>query len=256
MQKNAARYPQIARSLRQEILRKRLSPHARLSSEPELVRRFGVARATVRRALALLQTEGIVYSRQAVGTFVAEPPVEQELDQLFSFTEFMTYRGLKPGSRLIAAEVQRIEDPRSPVLLHLGLKAGARVFYVRRLRFGGQQPLVIANTWLPAARFPGFLKQDLEGLSVYDIMGAKGYKPTDAVQTIEAVTLEAADAKLLTVPAGSAALLVRRVGNVRGVPVEYAIDYYRADRTRFRVRLGVLDQGLGERRLPHDPIAM
>jgi GntR family transcriptional regulator len=255
MKKNAPRYLGIAESVRQEILSRELPAHARLPSEPELVRRFGAARATVRRALALLQDEGIVYSRQAVGTFVAEPPVEQDLDYLFSFTEFMTHRGLKPASRLIAAEVQRIEDPQSPVLLHLGLPPGASVLYVRRLRLGGQQPLVIANTWLPAALFPGFLKQDLEKVSVYDIMGVAGYKPTAAVQTIEAVTLEEADAKLLTVPAGSAALLIRRAGNVRGVPVEYAIDYYRADRTRFRVRLGVPEKGLGER-VHHDLIAL
>lgn len=241
MKKNAPRYLDIAASLRQEILSKDLRAHARLPSEPELVRRFGAARATVRRGLAVLQNEGLVYSRQAVGTFVAEAPVEQELDQLSGFTEFMTHRGLSPGSRLIAAEVQRIKDPTSPVLLHLGLPAGARVLFVRRLRLGGPQPLVIANTWLPAALFPGFLKQDLERTSVYDIMGKAGYRPTDAVQTIEAVTLEPADAKLLTVPAGSAALLVRRVGSVRGIPVEYAVDYYRADRTRFRVRLGALE---------------
>jgi GntR family transcriptional regulator len=238
---NAPRFLDIAASIRKEILSRDLRSHARLPSEPELVRRFGAARATVRRALAVLQSEGLVYSRQAVGTFVAEPPVEQELDQLSGFTEFMTHRGLKPGSRLIGAEVQRIKDPKSPVLLHLGLPAGARVLFVRRLRLGGQRPLVIANTWLPAALFPGFLKQDLERVSVYDIMGKAGYRPTDAVQTIEAVTLEAADAKLLAVPDRSPALLVRRAGSIRGVPVEYAIDYYRADRTRFRVHLGAID---------------
>jgi DNA-binding GntR family transcriptional regulator len=64
---------------------------------------------------------------------------------------------------------------------------------------------------------------------------------------MEAVTLEKDDATLLTVPTGSAALLIRRVGYARGVPVEYAIDYYRGDRTKFRVRLGVLEQRLAGR---------
>ena len=241
MQKNAARYPKIARFLRKEILSKELAPHARLPSEPELVRRFGVARATVRRAVALLQQEGLVYSRQAVGTFVAEPPVEQELDQLSGFTEFMTHRGLKPGSRLIAADTQRIDDATSPVLLHFGLPVGSRVIHVRRLRLSGDQPFVVANTWLPAALFPGFLKQDLERHSVYDLMQAAGHRPTNAVQTIEAVALDAADAKLLAVPAGAPALLIRRAATAGGKPVEYAIDYYRADRSRFRARLTALE---------------
>jgi GntR family transcriptional regulator len=255
MAKNAALYLDIAESLRHDILSKELPAHTRLPSEPKLVRRFGAARATIRRALAKLQDEGLIYSRRAVGSFVAEPHVEQDLDQLFSFTEFMVYRGMKPGSKLIAAEVQRVEDPHSPLLHYLGLRPGASVFHVRRLRLGAKQPLVIANTWLPAARFPGFLQQDLERRSVYEIMGTAGYKPTDAIQTIEAVRLEPEDARLLTVPAGSAALLIRRVGYVSGVPVEYAIDYYRGDRTKFRVRLGVLEQRLSER-IHHDHIAI
>jgi GntR family transcriptional regulator len=128
------------------------------------------------------------------------------------------------------------------------------VIFVRRLRLGGEQPLVVANTWLPAARFPQFLRQDLTQRSIYDLMEATGSRPTDAVQTIEAVTLTADDAALLTVPVGSPALLVRRVGYANGVPVEYAIDQYRADRTTFRVRLGVLEQRLSDQ-IRHEHIS-
>ena len=198
----------------------------------------------MRRALAKLQDEGLIYAKQKVGSFVAEPRVEQDLDQLVSFTQFMVYRGMKPSSKLITAAVQKVEDPHSPLLHYLGLRAGAKVVYIRRLRLGGRQPLVIANTWLPESRFPGVIKQNLERRSVYDVMEAMGHRPTDAIQTMEAVTLEKDDATLLTVPTGSAALLIRRVGYARGVPVEYAIDYYRGDRTKFRVRLGVLEQRL------------
>ena len=49
-------------------------------------------------------------------------------------------------------------------------------------------------------------------------MEATGSRPTDAVQTIEAITLAPEEAALLTVPAGSAALSVRRVGYAQGRP--------------------------------------
>jgi GntR family transcriptional regulator len=248
-------YLGIADKIRHEIVSKQLSAHTRLPSEPELARKYGAARATVRRALAKLQDEGLVYSRKAVGSFVTEPRVDQDLDQLFSFSEFMVYRGMKPGTRLVRSETQRLEDPDSPMLHYLGLRKGAEVLYIRRLRLGGREPLVIANTWLPEARFPDFRKNDLEHQSIYDIMGAAGYRPTDAIQTIESVSLNAEDAKLLTVPAGSAALLIRRVGYARGVPVEYAIDFYRGDRTKFRVRLGVLEKRLSDR-IRHEEITL
>jgi GntR family transcriptional regulator len=247
MGKNTAVYLDLADAIRRDIVSQELPPHTRLPSEPELVQKYGVARATIRRALAKLQQEGLIYSRQAVGSFVAEPHVEQDLDQLTSFTEFMVYRGMKPGSRLILAETQQVDDPESPLLHYLALRPGAKVLYIRRLRLGGKEPLVIANTWLPEARFPDFWSHDLERQSVYEIMGAGGRKPTDAIQTIESVTLTPEDAELLTVPVGSSALRICRMAYPSGVPVEYAVDLYRGDRTKFRVRLGVIEKRLSDR---------
>ena len=242
-------YLTIAESIRKTILSKRMPPHTRLPSEAQLVRQFKVARATVRRALAKLQEERLLYSRPAVGTFVAEAKIEQDLDQLVSFSEFMVYSGLVPGTRILEAVEQTIHDTESPVLHGLQLRPGARVIFLRRLRLGSGEPLVIANTWLPAALFPGFLKQDLKRLSVYEIMARMGHRPIDAVQTIESITLPEEEANLLKVTPGSAALLIRRLAYSRGLPVEYAVDHYRGDRTTFRVRLGVLEQRLGPERV-------
>lgn len=241
MGRKAPLYRSIADSLRREIHSRRLAPHVRLPSEPELVRRFGAARETVRRALAQLEREGLIYRRQAVGSFVAEPRVDQDLDQLFSFTEFMARRGLKPGSRLLESGILSINDAASRVLRQLQLPPGARVIYIRRLRTGSGEPLVIASTWLPAERFPRFLEQDLRRHSVYELMGRMGYKPTSAEQTVEAAALTPEQAALLGVGPGAAALLVRRTAYAAGIPVEYAEDYYRGDRTCFRVRLGTLE---------------
>ena len=124
--RNDAVYLRIADAIRHDILSRGLAAHTRLPSEPTLVRKHRAARATVRRAMAKLQEEGLVYSRQAVGTFVAEARVEQDLDQLFSFTEFMVYRGIRPGSRVITAEKQRIDDPQSALLHYLGPAPGRR----------------------------------------------------------------------------------------------------------------------------------
>jgi GntR family transcriptional regulator, N-acetylglucosamine utilization regulator len=154
----------------------------------------------------------------------------------------MMFRGLKPGSVLLSSEIERIQDADLPILHYLGLKAGARVIHLRRLRTGSNEPLVIASTWLPEARFRGFLKCDLRRQSVYDVMEEMRGRPTDAVQTMAAVTLDAEQAKLLSVTPGSPAFMIRRLGLSQGIPVEYAIDYYRGDRTTFRVRLGILEQ--------------
>ncbi len=67
-------YIQLIDRLQDLIDRGALRPGDRLPSEPALVGRFGVSRATVRQALAHLEAEGFIVRRQGSGTFVAEAP--------------------------------------------------------------------------------------------------------------------------------------------------------------------------------------
>ena len=50
-----------------------------MPSEKDLHDEFGLARETVRRALAVLRAEGLIDVRQGHGTFVAEAPERIEL---------------------------------------------------------------------------------------------------------------------------------------------------------------------------------
>jgi DNA-binding GntR family transcriptional regulator len=50
-----------------------------MPSEKDLHDEFGLARETVRRALAVLRAEGLIDVRQGHGTFVAETPERIEL---------------------------------------------------------------------------------------------------------------------------------------------------------------------------------
>lgn len=65
------RYVQIANLLRAEIACGQ--PGDRLPSEPTLVQRYGVARATVGKAYALLKEEGLVVAIPGIGWHIAEP---------------------------------------------------------------------------------------------------------------------------------------------------------------------------------------
>ncbi|HUG43163.1 MAG TPA: GntR family transcriptional regulator [Acidobacteriota bacterium] len=231
-------YIQIASAIRKEILSGRLEAHQKLPSEKEMMEMYQVARATVRQALAKLTQEGLIHSRRAVGYFVAPPSVDQDLDRLFGFSEFMAYQGVQPSSKLLVAEIRKVSSVDSPLLSALQLKVGDPVIFLRRLRMGNREPLVIAGTYLPEKLFPGFLDHDIEKRSVYDIMDTEyGLKPVEAVQTFEGVTLDELEANIFGLQKGAAGLYIERVGYAGGRPVEYAIDYYRGDRTKFRVHL-------------------
>ena len=66
------RFPEIARQLREEVLSGRYGAEGRMPSEAQLVRRFGVSRPTVARALRVLADEGLLERRAGSGSFVRQ----------------------------------------------------------------------------------------------------------------------------------------------------------------------------------------
>jgi len=65
-----AKYKVVEDHLRQMILNGQLAEGQRLPDEGELARQFHCSRGTVRRAVQSLGADGIVWSRQGLGTFV------------------------------------------------------------------------------------------------------------------------------------------------------------------------------------------
>jgi len=65
------RYLQLAALLRGQIEAGEFEPGDRLPSEPTLVQRYGLARATVNKAYQLLAEEGLVVAIPGIGWHVA-----------------------------------------------------------------------------------------------------------------------------------------------------------------------------------------
>lgn len=72
-------YAQLAARLRTDIRQGRLAPGAKLPSESRLQQEHGVARETVRRAIALLRAEGLVVVHRGHGVLVREQPEVRDL---------------------------------------------------------------------------------------------------------------------------------------------------------------------------------
>jgi DNA-binding GntR family transcriptional regulator len=66
------KYLQIAARLRREVTGGDFAPENRLPAETALAARFRVSVLTLRNALGVLRAEGLIESRQGVGTFVRE----------------------------------------------------------------------------------------------------------------------------------------------------------------------------------------
>ncbi|MBA2948062.1 GntR family transcriptional regulator [Streptomyces himalayensis] len=63
-------YRQLAEILRARIQRGDWAPGRAIASETQLVQQYGLARSTVRRAIAVLVDEGLVFTVPQRGTYV------------------------------------------------------------------------------------------------------------------------------------------------------------------------------------------
>ena len=74
----------VARTLSERITQHELQPGAKLPSENALATHFGVSRAVIREAIAMLKAEGLVETLQGSGAFVRAPEKVREasLDKL------------------------------------------------------------------------------------------------------------------------------------------------------------------------------
>ena len=77
------KHPKISRYLAGAIAAGKYARGARLPSEAQLVKQFGVSRPTVRRALLDLETEGLIERRAGSGTYVRSPAAQRSPARMF-----------------------------------------------------------------------------------------------------------------------------------------------------------------------------
>lgn len=139
-------YMQIKRMLEQRIVDGDYAPHERLPSESELIKVFGVSRITVRQALRDLHADGLVFSVQGKGTFVAKPKAIQDVQRLQGFGESMVPQGYEASTRVISLHEIR---PSQEVANALGIKQTDAVVEIKRIRFRNREPISIDHSFYP-----------------------------------------------------------------------------------------------------------
>jgi GntR family transcriptional regulator len=192
---------------------------------------------TVRQALAALAERGLVERGVGQGTFVSGAgKVEHDLGRLAGLTEVAARHGLVAGARVLEA---RVRGASAPVATALGLRVGAEVMRLRRLRSAGGRPIAIEDSWFPAALVPGLIKRDLGGSLCTLLREDYGLVPGEVEERLEPVAAGAFEARVLGVALGAPLMMVERiVHTAAGTPMEFSRHRHRGDRSRFIVRSG------------------
>jgi GntR family transcriptional regulator len=228
------RYERLEQALAATIVSGVLPVGTLLPPEGPLAARIGVSRQTLNQALGGLARRGLVVRRRGIGTFVAEPFIEQPLGALYSFIRTLTAQGRAPSSRLLG---QRLTHADGASRTLTGSVDGL-VFEISRLRLVDGEPLVVEHVWLPPACGERIPLERLTRDVLYDVLrDVCGIEVSHAEETLQPTSLAHAEAALLGVAPGAAAFLVERIGYAGSAAVEVRRSVIRGDRYRFRAHL-------------------
>lgn len=198
----------------------------RLPSEPELARRFGVSRATLREAMRAFEIQGLIHRRQGSGTFVASrPPVlEAGLEVLESLEKTARRFGLQIQMRNL--EIERIPADETTRQM-LDLPANAEVTRVRRVIWIADHPVAYLVDTLPSDVLRPEDFPETFGGSVLDFLLERGEQLAVSKASISATLADAEIARVLRIQRHDVLLLfISQLFRQDGRVIDYSISAF------------------------------
>ena len=213
------RYHRIAEALRARIREGELLAGARLPTQRDLARSFGVTLMTLRQALEVLEREQLIARRHGLGTFVAGPSVDYDILQLQRFAGDLSAKGERVDTRLLGSR-PALADRR--VADALGVPPRARVLAVERLRLVDGHPMSLQRSFLPAHVGDEVMRADLASTPLHQVLEFK-----------LGLVIERREARELHCAAGAPAFESERVSFAAGgAPVVFDRVFIPGDRFR------------------------
>jgi GntR family transcriptional regulator len=236
---------QVLRRIEADILTGRLLSGSRLAPERELGARLGVARNTLRRALAALAAKGLIQARGRGGWVVVGATVTERIEGPPSFTEWAARHGHVVTSHVLTA---RSRTATSGEAADLRIVASSKVFELERVRFIEGVAISIDRSVLHPRLLPALKDVDFANRSLYGTVRERaGVIPSRAEVVVRAVPATERQAALLTIREGDPLLeLDEMTFDQYDEPFETARLLNRGDRYSFATTLAA---GVGSPRV-------
>lgn len=212
------------------------APGDRVPSERMLAEQLGINRMTVRKAIDRLVDRHVLERNGTSGTRLPLPQIARPLDVRASLgiTRIIREGGGKPGNRLLHFGDARATES---IAARLEIPVDSELVMVRRLLTVNELPFCVETTYLPAARFPDLIAEDLiAGQSLYAVLSAKfGIKPAATDREISVGSPTDIEARMLQLDKGEVSFVLRLVARDRsGKPFEYTKSANHPHRVVFR----------------------
>lgn len=228
---------QIGESLASDIRNRLYGAGEQLPPESELAAKFSVNRHTIRRAMSVLEQDGLVRIEQGRGTFVQDHAIDYAIGRRTRFSQNLRSQGKAGHVEVQGSQVLRAAE----IAKQLGLSRNAPLLRVYLVGKAENRTINASEHYFDQERFPDLAERLAQAHSVSKVYA--GYGIADYTRKWSRVTavLPSADvARLLSQPKTRPILQVEALNvDQDGAPLQYSITRFAGD----WVQLVIADEG-------------
>jgi GntR family transcriptional regulator len=203
-----SRHHDIADDLRQQIATGCIQPNERLPSEADLADRYEVSTVTLRRALAVLQGEGLVEKIHGKGNFIRRPP--RKIMYVGGWGILDPWTAAEPASHATVRSTTVQAQAHLTTLLKV--PAGSPIVEFTCLSHEGESPYGLARIYMPRDLVPaGVLEEDSTSRGAVTRFALLGPPPAAVRETVCARPPTPDEASALRIGLASAVLSITRI---------------------------------------------
>lgn len=191
-------YVQVASVMRQRVETGRWREGDKISTIEELESEFGVARVTIRQAIELLRSDGLLDAQQGRGTFVSGRPRDRHWLNLANDLESMV--ASVKNNVLKRVHIDENVDP-PELAAHEGKSANGYAF-LRSVQYNNNEPFSVVNLYLARNLFVKDRKRFTVAAAITKIMEMDDIAIAHAHQIVTIGVADPETAELLKIGLG------------------------------------------------------
>ncbi len=231
-------YLQVFNSLKNSITDGEYKDGDQLPSERALCDKFNVSRISIRKALDMLEREGIVYSVHGKGNFVRESKMNSDLHKISTFAETLSQKGYSGFTKILGFE-EHCDNHSYDVMLD-AMQSGTSSLQL--LGYANGCPVVFYDSvikWPLSNKIYEEAQTNVaagKAFSTFDLCSEVGITIGKISQRILAAKAGNAVGKHLNIdPTDPVLVLESLIFDNNMIPFEYKRGYYRTDKYSFNI---------------------
>ncbi|WP_438762763.1 GntR family transcriptional regulator [Enterococcus sp. AZ194] len=225
------KYVHIFNDIKNKMIDGTYVANQKLPSEKQLSERYQVSKMTIKQALDILVTDGLIIKKRGLGTFVKDLS-QEELVRMSLMAQFRGKTAEYPREKVTSKVLQfLVSHPCEAIQQKLNISEEDFVYHLCRVRYINDEPFVIEETYMPISLIRDLKRRHVEQ-SIYEYIETElSFKIQSVHRKITVRRSNQKDARELAMLTGDPVGVVEQIGYLsNGAAFEYSISTHRYDR--------------------------